>query len=414
MSNIDACTEMLKSREPPEAVAFSSAERGIWWLRSRQRPSGEFAGCADDLAGYYQAILAFGAAGRSIPAGRCCRYVTEHFLTSTGELASGDRKTGVVRLEHNLANYMNGWVAVGAWSQDAFELAERVVRRLEGAQSARHGGVLTGPANWSGRPRYDLATTASCGRAFLITGHRDAAMAAGRFLTEALLKQRDPERWLDLSFEDRWTPVDAVDPAERTYFRLDRTAPGEKVWFPAFASGFLCELHEVTGEPSFLDAARAYFAVIDGLPECRNGTLANGKSGWAAALLARATGGAAYEDAFARIFPNVLARQRENGSFDESPVCRSVAVSAAPPADALAWARLLERSAELTTWVTEYSRLLAGPRAGGRSASALNRRFHPGVGTWNHQRLVIVAEPAHPIGWRSVGMRHLDDDADSA
>jgi hypothetical protein len=184
-------------------------------------------------------------------------------------------------------------------------------------------------------------------------------VAAGRFLTDALLKQRDPEHWLDLSFEDGWSPVDAVDPSERTYFRLDRTAPGEKVWFPAFASGFLCELHQVTGEPSFLDAARAYFAVIDGLPECRNGTLANGKSGWAAALLARATGSAAYEDAFARIFPNVLARQRDDGSFDESPARRSAAVRAAPPADVVAWARVLERSAEFTTWVTEYSRLLA-------------------------------------------------------
>jgi hypothetical protein len=153
MSNIDACTGMSKSREPPESVAFSSAERGIWWLRSRQRRDGEFAGCADDLAGYYKAILAFSATGRSIPAGRCCRYVTEHFLTSTGELASGDRKTGVVRFERNLANYMNGWVAAGAWSLEAFELAERVVCGLERAQSTRHGGVLTGPAKWSAQIR---------------------------------------------------------------------------------------------------------------------------------------------------------------------------------------------------------------------------------------------------------------------
>src|SRR5207249_1134245 len=104
-----------------------------------------------------------------------------------------------------------------------------------------HGGVLTGPERWAGQPRYDLATAASSGRAFLLAGYRDAALATAEFINGALQHQRDPSTGLDLSFGGHWEVIAPSDGSDRTYYRFDLTKRGEKVWFAAFPCAVLCE-----------------------------------------------------------------------------------------------------------------------------------------------------------------------------
>lgn len=339
----------------------SAAGRGADWLEARLRSDGAFDGCEYDLAGYYKSILTLAVCGRLEAASRCVTYVGRNLRTAAGELAVGDSKTGLGRMQRNLASYMDGWVAIGAWLLEAFELADEVARNLARLQSDRHGGVLTGAEKWAGRPRYDLATAASCGRAFLITGYREEALAAGGFLVEALAHQPDPTSGLDLSFDENWRPVGAPDPGELTYYRFDLSRTGEKVWFPAFSCAFLCELHQLSADAGHLEAAKEYFGVIRRIPEHAAGTLANGKSGWAAGLLARATGDDCYAAELATIVPNVLARQRADGEFADS-----IAAAAAPPRgnggapeSPAELGRRLERTAEFSLWSAEYARFEA-------------------------------------------------------
>lgn len=122
-----------------------------------------------------------------------------------------------------------------------------------------------------------------------------------------------------------------------------------------------------------LRAARGYFEFIIRGPEFRDGTLANGKSGWAAGLLAQATGEPDYVRARDSIVPNVLARQRADGEFVENPAYGGVGKTAdhagepaasgnrdgdgpATTQGAAQVGRRLERTAEFTTWVAEFLR----------------------------------------------------------
>src|SRR6202035_1636107 len=343
---------------PSTADLADSVTRGIGWLEGQVDASGRFRGAERELARYYKSLIAFAVCGRIEAGARSLRQVREE-LNQAGELASNHgAKTAISRMARNLANYMDGWVAIGAWLLTDYALAEIICARLERDQSPDYGGVLTGPSKWSGDERYDLSTTASCGRAFLITGHRQAARSAGEFLVAALAHQSDPATGLDLSFDRRWKVMRVPESDEITYFRFDLTKRGEKVWFPAFSSAFLAELWQVSGERRFLDAAEEYFAFIARSPEFVGGTIANGKSGWAAGLLATATGKADYAMALDMIVPNVLARQMPDGEFAESPATARPAAEPQPAAaeTPATRGRRLERTAEFTTWVAEVLR----------------------------------------------------------
>lgn len=327
--------------------------RGVAWLVSRQLPDGEFEGCGKDLAGYYKSLLAFEICGRLDAGGRCLSYVRDNFVHEDGTLSSGLEKTSLTRMQRNLANYMDGWVAIGAWQLGDLQLAERIVTQLVHHQCESHGGIETGPARWALRQRYDLATAASCGRAFLMTGHRSPALDAAEFLAKALEHQRDPEHGLDLCFDAEWHPLDAEDPSEMTYYRFDLSKRGEKVWFPAFSCAFLCEVFGVSKNHAHLDAARRYFEYVTNTPEFKERSLANGKSGWAAGLLGGITGEVGYCDALSWIVDNVLTRQRSDGEFGPAP--RSQVMG--EDRDRAPIPRRLERTSEFTTWSAVFQRM---------------------------------------------------------
>lgn len=343
----------------------NSVKCGSDWLIRRQKLNGEFDNCGSELSAYYKALIAFAVCGRLEAGNRCLKYVKKNLQNEKGELCSGLTKTSFPRLQRNLSNYMDGWVAIGAWFLKDYEFADRLTLLLKGQQNETHGGVATGPEKWSGRLRYDLATTASCGRAFFITGYRVAAFSAADFLAEALEHQSDLKGGLDLCFDEKWRRIDAPDPSERTYYRLDISSRGEKVWFPAFSCAFLCEVFQLSRNTVHLNAAKEYFKIISSTPEFKEGVLANGKSGWSAGLLALATGEKEYLNALRWIVPNVLARQMKEGEFGSSPRSRSrsapqsVSSSEAAGKPETPMPRRLETTAEFTTWSAQFLRMHA-------------------------------------------------------
>lgn len=347
---------------PDRADLRRSLDRGVAWLEQQLAPDGSFADSEADLVSYYKSLIVFPVCGRHESAERCREFLRGHFLNPDGDLSSGDRKTGLEPRARNLANYMDSWVALGAWLFEDFALAEKVAEHLVESQSPRHGGILTGPRRWSGEPRYDLATTASCGHAFLFCGRHDAARAAGEFLLEALDRQPAPDRGpadrpegLVLAFDADWRPVEAPTDEERMYYHFDPSRSGERIWIPAIVAAFLCELYEVTGERRHLDAAERYFRFIEYTPEYREGRLANGKAGWSAGLLARTTGREEYRAVLRLIARRVLERQAENGEFQ--PHDTPSGDGGGPQGADMP--HRLERTADLTIWTAEYLRMSA-------------------------------------------------------
>ena len=324
--------------------------RGIEWLIRRQNADGSFADCGNELVSTYKAPLAFAVSGNVEAGIRCLRYIKTNNFNAGGELSSagGGVKTTFLGNQRNFANYMDGWVAIGAWLLGDLELATRICERLL-PQLAAHGGIPTGPGKWSGTSRYDILTNASIGRAFLHTGMRDAACSVADFLCEVVTgaHQRTPDAALDMSFDASWNHVEPNDPSDRVYYRFIFEQRGERVFCPAFACAFLCEIAQVRDKARYLDAAGKYLSAIFRTPEYLDQSLSNGKSGWAAGMLAVAGGGVTAKQAALQIIPKMLARQRDDGEF-----------AAAAGADQTPLAKRLESTAEHVAWALEYQRIL--------------------------------------------------------
>lgn len=331
--------------------ACNAVSRGAEWLIRHQNPDGSFADCKNELVSTYKALLAFAVSGNTEAGVRCLRYIKAHNLNGERELSSGDGsvKTTFPSNQRNFANYMDGWVAIGAWLLGDFEFAARICQRLL-QQQAAHGGILTGPEKWSGVPRYDVLTNASLGRAFLHTGMRNESRLVADFLAEAVAPrhQRTPDTALDMSFDVSWNHVESFDPNERVYYRLIFGQRGERVFCPAFACAFLCEIAQLGDKDKYLGAACKYLSSIIRTPEFVDQSLANGKSGWAAGMLAVAAQDEGARKAALQIMPKMLARQREDGEF----AAASGAVEQTP------FAKRLESTAEHVAWAVEYQRLL--------------------------------------------------------
>jgi len=295
-----------------------SMDRGAAWLSSAVEEEGRFEQCPFDLAGYYKSIVLFATAGLWDHGASCLNFMKENLVNEKNQLCHDGRKTELAGMQRNLSNYMDGWVALGSWMLGDYRFSEMISRNLIKQQNSLTGGVKTGPLVYAIRERYDLATAASCGRAFLITGNRGASLKAAEFMCEALERQTDLLTGLDLSFDRNWRPVRQDDLSERTYYRYIFDRQREKVWIPAFCSVVMSEMYKVFRRRDYLSAAKSYFNFITLLPEFRESTLADGKSAWAAGLLAEITRKEKYKNAFYMMLSNMLARQRPSGEFGTS------------------------------------------------------------------------------------------------
>lgn len=331
-------------------VTRRAAQRGAEWLIRRQNPDGSFLDCGDELVSTYKAPLAFAVSGNIEAGVRCLSYIKKHNINSEWELSSagGGVKTGFANNQRNFANYMDGWVAIGAWLLGDFGFASGICERLL-KQKAKHGGILTGPEKWCGKRRYDVLTNASIGRAFLYTGMKEEARTVADFLVQVVSPehQRAPEKSLDMSFDTDWNHVEPDDPKERPYYRLIYDQRGERVFCPAFACSYLCEMFRLYDRDEYLEAARKYLSVISRTPEFLDASLANGKSGWAAGMLAVMSHDDSSKKMAFQIMTRMLGRQRDDGEF-----------AAASGADQTPLAKRLESTAEHVAWAIEYNRLL--------------------------------------------------------
>lgn len=329
----------------------ASVIKGAEWVVQHQKEDGELADCGKELVAYYKMVQMAAVTGQIRPGIRCLQYIKNNLVNSYGELCSGDGtiKTYFEHFQLNYANYIDGWVAIGSWLLGDYASANQICNNLIAQQCPNHGGIPTGPEKWVGLQRYDVLTNASSGRAFLLCGKHDAALRIADFLTEMTHQkhQRDRATGLDMSFDTEWNHVESPSEDDRVHYRLDLTQKGQRIFCPAFACSFLCEVSQISGNSAHLEAAKTYFDVIVSSIEFREGSLSNGKSGWASGMLGLATGDRFCKEASAQIVRKVLARQKTDGEFGSS----SVAGEEGP------LPRRLESTAEHTTWVAHYLRM---------------------------------------------------------
>lgn len=327
-----------------------SVVKGVEWVVRYQKRDGELDDCGKELVAYYKMVQMAAVTGQIQPGIRCLRYIKRNMVNANGELCSGDGtiKTHFSHLQPNYANYMDGWIAIGSWLLGDYAFANLICENLIKQRCPEYGRITTGPEKWSGCPRYDVLTNASAGRAFMLCGKYSDALRIADFLTEVTRNehQRDRATGLDMSFDANWNHVEPPTESDRVHYRLDLTQKGERVFCPAFACAFLCEIGQLSRKREHMDAAKFYFDVIADTIEFKERSLSNGKSGWAAGMLWVSTGDKRYQEAATQIVQKVLARQRADGEFGSLANGKESHLS-----------KRLESTAEHTTWVAHYLRM---------------------------------------------------------
>lgn len=267
-----------------------AAHRAVEWLLDHTPP--------EDVAAHYKAPALFCLAGYPREAQQRLDFIESRFGTDDGDFVT---EPGIKSHNENFQEfwcYPNGWIALAAHRRGAFVLARRAYRHLL-TYEAPTGGCC---ANRAGIP--DALTTAHLGCVALQLGDVTTARDAGRWLGTLLDRQTGPEfRVRGLLEDTSLLHVVRPDVPDQAYFML------------GYPMAFLAKLHQVTGAPDALAAARGYAEFAFSCGENLVNSLQAHKVAWGAAVLARTTGERRYAALATAIADNLMAKQAADGSW---------------------------------------------------------------------------------------------------
>lgn len=160
----------------------------------------------------------------------------------------------------------------------------------------------------------DLMVTCMNGLAALYTGHIEVALGVGRWLKTVMEAQPDFPARLYTTYS-RAHGLHTNPSAETTNRYVVHSAAEEDQHFfnPGIAGGFLCRLHQATGDDQWLDLAQEYMQFAEVASDYLFHIVRAGKVGWAAALLATLTGKDKYREMAIRIGNNLIDLQADEG-----------------------------------------------------------------------------------------------------
>jgi hypothetical protein len=294
---------------------------GADYLVSRQRADGMIGDVEQSgLGGFYKAVWALRAAGRTAAAARLAGWVRRHGVTPEGDFAGEFSRGGL----DQVYAYPNAWLIGGLHRLGAYDLSLSGMRFLRGLVDPRTGGLATqrgGPG--PGVPQ-EVLSSAMAGLAALTTGDLDTASGVHAFLRRVLDAQPAPDRLLCHVYLPERGVVTQFAPEEAARFAVYADRPLQAYFMYGIGAAFCvrCAMAVQASQPeaartALADAARflmpahnAYDAMYE--------TAQVGKVAWGAALLAGCTGDA-YERALAeRAADALLDQQNPDGSWDNT------------------------------------------------------------------------------------------------
>lgn len=297
----------------PDVDAYRSATRRVAdWLVSQITAKGSI-GDELDLIAYYHAPNLLASTGHSTEAQRLARFLAEEALAPDGDFRYQGAKGKIIKPSMQW-NYINGWLIWGLGRLGRFDVSEPAARFLERFQDTATGGFLTAADPERGfRPvegAVDMGSACAAALGMIYSGRWYAAVRAGEFLLEALVRQPRADQAFYCRFRSDGAPLTDF-PEDQSYVSVVRySEPKQAYWYFGFAARILALLHRATTRPEFLEGALGYVSRFDRCHPDRFEHWANDKIAWASAALYQLSGDEAHRERIGRIFNPIVAAQR--------------------------------------------------------------------------------------------------------
>ncbi|MGH2604195.1 MAG: hypothetical protein ACRDJ9_33015, partial [Dehalococcoidia bacterium] len=237
---------------------------------------------------YYRVPWALLLGGETAAACRLLAWIERHGLGLDGEFHGGVPWSSATNPALN--TYRETCLAYGAQLLRRFDLARRAMAFALQFQDPETGGVYMDRERTGADGPQLLFPTCQFGMSALITGHIDAALAAGHWLQRLWDAQPDLPRRL-YTVWTRGGGLATAPPAEddaRHYINKSQEML-ELHYNGGIAAAFLAQLFMGTGDQAWLDLARAYQHFSMHSTERQFETKQVCKSAWGAGLLWLAT-----------------------------------------------------------------------------------------------------------------------------
>ncbi len=304
---------MSQQAETSANALRKARDRGCAYLLRQTRPDGGLGPPQRGLADYYKAIAALEACGETAAANRLCQWIRKNGLTSEGDFGPRPAET-----HGYYYAYYNSWVILGAHRLGQYDLSQRGMDFIMKFYDAASGGFYSSSSERSQNTKQDIWVASGCARAALVTGRLDVACGVGRWLRNVMELQPDYPKRLFAVFSPAGGLQTTPDPAEEIRYVCAQDATRDQYVFnPGIAAGFLCGLHQATGERGWLQLAKEYMRFASGMSDFLWKLLRAGKVGWAASLLYTLSGDEQYARMARRVGDALICSQSDDGSWQQ-------------------------------------------------------------------------------------------------
>lgn len=280
------------------------------WLVMQVLPDGSLHNDNDDLGMYYKCIYPLRVAGYPHLASRMCDVVLEKFICQNADLhnKSGSKTSGKYTSEY-CQIYPVGWVALGAFMTNRYEVFSRIMSGVDVLYFNDEVGSIRTKAD-TPNTLFDSNSAAMAIELYSLCDIKKAIQAAG-FLEKLLLAQPDPENYF-YSRMDNNGNVSTDLTTNPIYSAVDKHGIHQAYWFLGMPAAALLRLYMKTNEIKFLKLAMAYFDQATCLPSSLESP-GSGKTMWAASILYRLTKDEKYLKIFTHIAECFFSWQRKDG-----------------------------------------------------------------------------------------------------
>ncbi len=261
-----------------------SAAKGAVWLLSQIADDGMVEPRDRGIDTYYKVPRALAAAGNTAEATALLERVIHADMTPNGDFEPAHRG----RFHHDFYIYPHCWLILAAQQLNVHQPIEPATDFVDSF------------------PRHDILTASFAGLVMLGAQRIACARTDGQFLLELIDMQPAPDRRLHAAADERF---------DQPGYIVQRDTPGQRYYFPGIASAFLAQLHEATGEPAWLDAARWYWNFWFNCGGDVLQSVRSGKGALGSAYLHRITGENQYREAALRIADYLQSLQAPNGQW---------------------------------------------------------------------------------------------------
>jgi len=297
-----------------------SGQRAVDWLSRRIDAKGSFGEDCETFFAYYKAPLAYATAGRVIQAERVTEFIAGKFFPG-GRFHEGD----VYRAATTSPAYRLAWLALGANSVGAYDLASRIGDVLLEGQDPQTGAIGYSAVDGGEIDELTAGTTSAGVTALIALGRVEAAIRGGRFIARLFADQPAGTDTLILRRERAGQLAERPTSPKPVSWCIKLSEPGQIYWCLGYALTVFGKLYMVTRDSEWLDHAEG---VYDWISRCNPNVFANitsGKVAWGASIVYLASRRPQYAELAERVGRWFLEVQTVEGAWVRVPQYTSLA-----------------------------------------------------------------------------------------